>query len=120
MTHMENANPLQILVGRELTSITFVAGYVQLHFDGPLMNVMNQPIVETGTSAHQFGDINYNNALINLIGSPVVEADLHEGLCARISFPGNRAIVVPLDPNSYRDGPEAIIFYPDERNFSVW
>jgi len=39
---------LQMLIGEQLSAVTFVQDYVQLHFDGPRLTVFSHAVVMRG------------------------------------------------------------------------
>jgi hypothetical protein len=39
---------LQVIVGAQLSAVTFVQDYVQLHFDGPRLTAFSHPVVRLG------------------------------------------------------------------------
>src|SRR5512138_1437595 len=67
---------LQELVGREVSSVEFVRGYVQIRFDGPCLSLYTMPTVRT--SDGQVLDVTksgYADALVTAIGKIVAKAE---------------------------------------------
>jgi hypothetical protein len=65
------ADALGALVGRDLSSVTFVRDYVQLAFDGPGVNAFTMPTVTSGAENLSLGKPRYRDCLCQQIGCRV-------------------------------------------------
>ena len=60
--------------GQELTAVEFVADYVRLRFDGPMLTLYAWPHVLLAEYSVAFGEPEYRNALCAQIGETVATA----------------------------------------------
>ena len=74
-TAMTDVGELDDLVGRELSGVSFIRSYVELHFDGPVVRSLAPPLVRKGEHAVKFGDPGSRDALCSLIGLVVSRID---------------------------------------------
>lgn len=82
------------LVGLELSSVVFVADYLQLDFGGPCLSVYVWPQVVSANHIRGLGDPGYRDALCDLIGRRVTHAgEPQAGLM--IAFDGGRLVIAP-------------------------
>lgn len=102
--------PIKQLVGLELASVTFVRDYVQLGFDGPVLDALTPIAVATNGETVTSGHRDFRNRLCDLIGSQVTEVALHEDEAFRLDFTDSRWIALSLRPEDY-PGPEAIVLH---------
>lgn len=71
---------LQELVGREISSVEFVRGYVQIRFDGPCLSAYTMPSIRTDSGRELDPSmVGYADALVGLIGKVVEAACQSEG-----------------------------------------
>jgi hypothetical protein len=97
------------LVAKQLSAVCFVQDYVELHFDGPVVRALTNPIVELEGQRLTFPAQGSRDALCSLIGRSVASVQLQDAVALTLQLEGGGAISVPLDANSYR-GPEAMHF----------
>jgi hypothetical protein len=95
------------LQGEQLSSVTFVQDYIQLHFDGPDINVYMPMTVETGETAVRSGDIQFRSALCGQIAKIVQSVSFQESEALTLTFVDGSQIAISLRPDDY-SGPEAI------------
>ena len=100
---------VQRLVGRELSSVTFVRDYVQLGFDGPILNAVTLPMVRVGRRRYKPIGPGYRDALCGRIGRSVEKASVQENEAFRISFDDGTELSISLRPEDYT-GAEALTF----------
>jgi len=122
MTDAQAPNPpladaLKALVGEQLSSVEFVADYVQLWFDGPCLTAHTPPTVSRGDEKLMWGDLRYRDALCEQIGR-VVEHTLANGEKVAIVFDNGATISISLREQDYR-GPEALEFWLDRKE-RIW
>ena len=85
------------LKGEQLSAVSFVMDYVELHFDGPVVRAISHPIVTGPDGTVVFPQEGSRDALCELIGHEVRRVELQDGTELRLAFHGDVAIVVPLD-----------------------
>ena len=100
---------LQILIGEQLSAVTFVQDYLQLHFDGPFLTVFSHPVVRIGDQAFQVGEPGFRDALCSNIAKNVAKAQVVYGESISIRFVDGAMINIPLQDDSCLDG-EAVNF----------
>lgn len=117
-TESEIVNPLNNLIGRELSGVVFVRDYIQLQFDDRGLTAINLPSVmanrETYTPVRQ----GFRDSLCERIGHTVVETELIEEERIWLKFDDDSAISVSLRGED-SVGPEAAILYVGEKTW-VW
>ena len=111
-TNQTLADALQSLTGRALSSVEFVADYVQLRFDGPNLTAYTRPTVSWGDESYIWGQPGYRDAICRQIGCRV-ERTAVDNRQASILFEGGAAVLISLHDNDYR-GPEALQFTLDK------
>src|SRR6266480_3468259 len=111
--------PLNVLVGRQLSSVEFVRDYLQLRFEGPCLTVITDPIVEMGSIKFERNNNEFCNVLCGRISTTVLQAYVHENEEIRIDFHDNAGIIISLKPENYI-GPEAALFQNDAGELWVW
>ena len=97
---------ISALEGQELTAVEFIADFVRLHFDGPLLTMYAWPHVLLADFSIAFGEPEYRNALCAQIGEIVAKAALEEFESLTIEFESGTVIALSLREEDL-DGPEA-------------
>jgi hypothetical protein len=105
------------LVGRKLSSVTFVADYVQLAFNGPGFSAYTTPTVTCGSQSLSMGDPGYRDALCKQIDC-IVDSTGVDKERVSIAFEGGAVVSISLRDADYR-GPEALEFSLDEGD-RIW
>ncbi len=100
------------LEGQELTAVEFVADYVRLRFDGPMLTLYAWPHVLLADFSIAFGEPEYRNALCAQIGEMVATAKLEEMDSLTVEFESGTVIALSLREEDL-DGPEAGSFSSD-------
>jgi hypothetical protein len=100
---------LLAIEGEQLSAVTFVQDYLQLHFDGPTLTAVTRPIVITGDASFEFEGPGYRDQLCALIGQVVSRAYVRPADRLQIDFRDRASLIVSLKSEAYRAG-EAIIF----------
>lgn len=106
----EENDPLHDIVGQDLSAVTFVRDYVQLQFDGPMMNVLTPIVVRAGTLVSRQGGDGFRDALCGQISKTVVGARADEDDALTISFSDGSAVSISLKQEDYV-GPEAVVIW---------
>lgn len=105
----DSQRSVEVLVGEQLSAVSFVQDYVELHFDGPVVRSLTNPIARNGQHQVQFPAPGSRDALCEFIGRSVASVELNESLALALHFEGGGSITVPLDDVSCR-GQEAMHF----------
>ena len=92
---------LRTLLGRQLSAVTFVQDYVQLHFDGPVLTAITHPRVEVRDTVYEWASAGYRDALCSCIGRVVREALVLPDQAIQIHLDDDRCISVSLEPEDY-------------------
>ena len=86
---------LQMLIGEQLSAVTFVQDYLQLHFDGPRLTVFSHPVIRFGDQTFYEG-MGFREALCNNIANKVTEVRVAYGESISIRFADGSTINIPL------------------------
>jgi hypothetical protein len=100
------------LEGQELTAVEFVADYLRLRFDGPMLTLYAWPHVLLAEFSVAFGEPEYRNALCAQIGETVATAKLEELDALTVEFESGTVLALSLREEDV-DGPEAGSFSED-------
>ena len=63
--------PLNILVGKEISSVEFVRDYLQFRFDGPCLTSITNPFVIVENRIYKRSDAGFCDILLSFIGLKV-------------------------------------------------
>jgi hypothetical protein len=102
------ASARDLLVGREVSAVCFVRDYVELHFDGPIVRAISNPL-GSWMARHRgwrYPEGDSATAMLNFIGRVVDGFTLIPDEYAQLSF-GEDAFTIPLT-DAERRGPEAL------------
>ena len=100
---------LQMLIGEQLSAVTFVQDYLQLHFDGPRLTVFSYAVIGLGDQTFHWGKPGFRDALCNNIAKKVTEARVVHGDSVTIRFADGSMIQISLKDEDYSGG-EAVHF----------
>ena len=92
--------------GQELSAVEFVADYLRLRFDGPLLTLYAWPHVLLADFSVAFGEPEYRNALCAQIGEMVATVTLEELDALTIEFESGTVLALSLREEDL-DGPES-------------
>jgi hypothetical protein len=95
-------NILKQIEGEQFSSVTFVQDYLQLHFDGPTINVYNPLTIQNAKEKSSTGDNEFKNQLCNQIGKIVRQVLFQEREMLTILFEDDSSISISLDSKDYR------------------
>jgi hypothetical protein len=87
---------LQVIVGEQLSAVTFVQDYVQLHFDGPCLTAFAPPVVMLGEQTFHWGEPCFRDALCERIAQKVTAARVVSGADVSIRFEDGSIIQISL------------------------
>ena len=62
------------LIGLELSAVCYVRDYVELHFDGPILRCLADPIIAGSSGRFEHREVGSRDALCALVGEVVLEA----------------------------------------------
>ncbi|MEN6300663.1 MAG: hypothetical protein ABFD51_12265 [Anaerolineaceae bacterium] len=102
LSPVENPQPVQVkyplndLVGKYLSSITFFMDYVKIEIDGSRFIFYYWPIIQCGEQIITHKKIRYQNELCKLIGNKIKLVDEYLDLGLLIEFEDSRFIHIPL------------------------
>jgi len=120
MNPLESKTILSCLKGEQLSAVTFIQDYVQLHFDGPFLTAYVWPHIlnENGSVTPKVSG--YRDTLCELIGKIVVKAFEMPDDRLAIEFANGAVLEVSLR-ESDREGPEAAVFREQAgKGLRVW
>ena len=116
----ESKDIMKSLIGLKLTSVEFVADYVQLLFKDHCFSIINDPYLLVGDKTIDFGTIDFCNKILALIGLPVCESECRENEYLRICFSNQECLYISIKDGDYLYGPEAAILDCPNHEFEVW
>jgi hypothetical protein len=64
------------IVGRQLSSVTFVQDYVQFAFDGSGLTAYTPPIVSIESQCFRWGEAGYRDALCQQVSNQIKKVDI--------------------------------------------
>jgi len=115
--HQALAQGLEKLTGEVLSSVEFVADYVQLRFNGPILSAYTHPTVTSGRETKVWGKPGYRDALCAQIDRRVERTDVTDER-ASIIYENGTVVSISLRDDDYR-GSEALKFSLDDDNLWV-
>jgi hypothetical protein len=108
---------IEQLENEELSAVSFVRDYVELHFDGPIIRALVDPILMMNTQRITAQDKGWRDALCGLIGHTLARVILKEGVSCRLEF-GIRGTV---EVDFATAAPESLHFVPGPNQpIQVW
>jgi hypothetical protein len=109
---------LKILENCELSGVTFIRDYLQLHFDGPLLNGYIWPILTIGGNAITIKASGYRDALCAQIGKQIASAvQVNEQIVLRFNDCSEISFSLKAEDQI---GPETVVLYGDNNLCCVW
>ena len=111
---------LMFLETLELVGITFIRGYIQFLFDGPVLNTYTLPLIKIGNKIINSTDFGYYDTLCSLISEKITlayENEREERIT--IKFEGDIELLVSLKSND-RNCAEAAMLQLEDGNWNVW
>jgi hypothetical protein len=108
---------LQKLKGQYLSSVEFVADYVQLHFDDFTLTAYTPIDIIKNKEKTSIESAKYKDFLCSLIQMQVKEASFVEDRDMTLTFENNIDLKISVEKDSYR-GPEALQL--TSKNGPIW
>ncbi len=112
------ADPLQDIVGSDLTAVTFILNYVQLQFDGRTISALTPITTRAAGVIATSGDSEFPSVLVGQISKRVATATAEKGKAVTIAFDDGSQIELSLKEHDY-PGPEAVIVQGKGSRLSV-
>jgi len=107
---------LAYLVGEQLSAVTFVQDYLQLHFDGPRLNVTGAIEVTADGSTVRAWESGFRDRLCAQIAKTLVAVASPGEKRIHFDFSDGSRVAVSLEPDAGL--PEAVFFHDERRN--IW
>jgi hypothetical protein len=104
----DRAIELTIILGEQLSAVTFVQDYLQLHFDGPVLTLFVWPTIIADAGTFEQGTAGYKDQLCSMISRKVLRANAYNADRLQLEFVGGLSIIVPLGAQ-FRTTPESAI-----------
>jgi hypothetical protein len=118
---MHNNSLLNKLIDqRELASITFVRGYLQLNFDGPRLDVYQMPEIGYAGSMTKANQIGYYDNLCKLVGKKVASVKEFPGVCLMLTFEDETFLRISLKPEDRVCAEAAMLQDIGGKQWTVW
>ena len=111
------ADALEKIVGSTVSSVTFVADYVQFSFNGPGLTAYTHPTVCLSAHTYSWGQVGYRDALCDLIGSRIDRTTVGKQAVS-VTFENGATVSISLRDEDYC-GPEALLFALDTKD-RIW
>ncbi len=111
---------LTAITDGELSAVTFVRDYIQLHFDGPTINAITLPTVVVGGSVFSPADPGYRDALCARIGTRIRAAYADPGQRLQIEFTDGSSLSISLRPEDRRAEEAAVYNDPLTKEWDAW
>src|SRR5262245_20061712 len=109
--------PFHQLIGEQLSAVIFVQDYLQLAFDGPVINIYNPLTVETSTITIKTWEDQLRNVLCGQITKRVADVVVIPRDQYRIVFTDGSVIRISLRDDDYTT-PEALFYHGFQNNAS--
>ncbi|MDZ4287311.1 MAG: hypothetical protein U0984_05105 [Prosthecobacter sp.] len=103
---MKTQNSIEVLVGNVLSHVCFVMDYLQLGFDGRILNCYSAPYAHTAAGTVTYPDPGSRDALCSFIGRELTAIEVIDEVKLVLFFT-NETIVIPLDMASRKFGDAA-------------
>ncbi|WP_329243582.1 hypothetical protein OG223_06290 [Streptomyces sp. NBC_01478] len=95
----DSNDPLHLLMGLEVSAVSFVRDYVELHFDGPVLRALSDPMGVYGGREWRFPAPGSMELMRCYIGRTVDGFELDPERILALGF-GEHRFVVPLDSDN--------------------
>lgn len=111
---------LLAIEGEQLSAVTFVQDYVQLHFDGPTITAITRPAVIVGDVRFDIETPGYRDQLCDRIANRVVHAYVVPGDRLQLDFSDRSSVIISLRPEDYRAAEAAIFSDGKTEQWGTW
>lgn len=113
-------NPLNVLVGKQLSSVEFVQDYIQFHFDGPVLSAITDPVVTVKGTTYERNSTGFCEQLIKCITQIVKKAIVEENIALRLELDDYAILSISLRPEDYITAEAAILYTGPDEGMSIW
>lgn len=110
---------INILVSNEFAGVTFIRDYLQLLFDGPVLNVYSWPVIKDGESEVKRDEYGFCDTICGFIGAKVIRAFEYEGELV-VEFGDGNKIVISLKYEDRSCANAAILQRDKNGEWCVW
>lgn len=111
---------LAALVNGQLSAVTFVRDYIQLHFDGPTISAFTLAAVAVGGSTFSESDPGYRDALCARIGATVLAAYVDPGQRLQIDLADGSSLSISLKPEDRVVEEAAVYSDAETKEWASW
>ncbi|WP_331738249.1 hypothetical protein [Embleya sp. NBC_00896] len=101
----DSDDPLRLLMGLEVSAVSFVRDYVELHFDGPVLRALSDPVGVYGGREWRFPEPGSLEPMRCYVGETVDGYEWDPDRILALDF-GEHRFVIPLDSDT-SGGPES-------------
>ena len=106
------------LCGETLSSVVFVADYLQLDFNGPRLTCFVWPQVTSGDNTHSHDEPGYRDALCALIFDGLIDTTESPEQGLVLTFTRSSLTINP-EPDELT-GPEIAMLHLDDERWGIW
>jgi hypothetical protein len=116
-----NNSILRFIETLELVGITFIRGYIQFLFDGPVLNTYTLPLIKIESKIITSIDFGYYDTLCMLIGKEIISAfeDKKEERIT-IKFENNIELLVSLKSEDRNCAEAVMLQLETDGSWNVW
>lgn len=112
--------PLNDLIGKYLTSITFFMDFVQIHIDNAIFDFYYWPLIHHGEKIISHKTVKYHHELCKLIGNKIKLVDEYLDLGLVIEFEDNSMVNIPLKVEQTDPIPEIAEYHGPNKEWIMW
>jgi hypothetical protein len=117
---MSTVEQIEDLVGGEISAVSFVADYMELHFHGPVLRALVAAILETPAGQWVFPEPGSREAMCNLIGATVAEVLVDDDQFIQIRCENGMVFTIPFEIAFRVDSEAAHFVTGRNRSIAVW
>jgi hypothetical protein len=115
----KDKQPLQSIIGKQLTAVTFVMDYIKLQFEHPVLTTITLPSLCVQGAKFTPETLGYRDALCERITEVVCGVSVVEGQEIRLEFTQGAVISISLKSEDAQ-GPEFAMFEVPPQELWVW
>jgi hypothetical protein len=113
-------NFLAGLIGKRLSSVTFIMDYVQMDFNGHQFNFYNWPVLHEGQTLFNHQKDRYSDKLTGLIGKTIKAADEYLDIGLSLEFESGPLLSIPLRMEENHSISEIAEYHRPDQHWMVW
>ncbi len=119
-TTAHHGSPLSYLENREVSAVTFIREYLQLHFDGPFLNVYIWPRVQMPDQIFDQSMPGYRDALCGRIGKIIVAGVEEKKVRLALHFADDVVLEISLRPEDRATSEVAMLQDGTGKFWNAW